>query len=74
MLSSLLAVAYVWRVVEAAYFRDPPPDRPRATEAPPALLAPMWVLVLANFYFGIDASATVGIAADAARTLLGAGG
>ncbi len=74
VLSSLLAVAYVWRVVEAAYFRDPPPDRPRATEAPPALLAPMWVLVLANFYFGIDASATVGIAADAARTLLGAGG
>ncbi len=74
LLSSLLAVAYVWRVVEAAYFRDPPPDRPRATEAPLALLVPTWILTLANFYFGIDTSVTVGVAADAARALLGEGG
>ena len=73
LLSSLLAVAYVWRVVEAVYFRDPPPGRPRATEAPLSLLAPTWILALANFYFGIDTSVTVGVAADAARSLLGAG-
>ena len=73
LLSSLLAVAYVWRVVEAVYFRDPPPGRPPATEAPLSLLAPTWILALANFYFGIDTSVTVGVAADAARSLLGAG-
>ena len=74
LLSSLLAVAYIWRVVEAAYFRDPEPHHPRATEAPPALLVPTWILVLANFYFGIDTSVTVGIADNAAKVLLGSGG
>ncbi|MCE2493828.1 MAG: monovalent cation/H+ antiporter subunit D family protein [Alphaproteobacteria bacterium] len=74
LLSSLLAVAYIWRVVEAAYFRDPATHHPRATEAPPALLVPTWILVLANFYFGIDTSVTVGIADNAAKVLLGSGG
>jgi len=74
LLSSLLAVAYIWRVVEAAYFRDPETHHPRATEAPPALLVPTWILVLANFYFGIDTSVTVGIADNAAKVLLGSGG
>ena len=32
--SSLLAVVYIWRVVEAAYFQDPPVGRPPAVEAP----------------------------------------
>ena len=74
LLSSLLAVAYIWRVVEAAYFRDPATHYPRVTEAPPALLVPTWILVLANFYFGIDTSVTVGIADNAAKVLLGSGG
>ncbi len=74
LLSSLLAVAYVWRVVEAAYFRDPPAHRPTVTEAPPALLVPTWILVLANFYFGVDTSVTVGVAGNAAGVLLGSGG
>ena len=74
LLSSLLAVAYIWRVVEAAYFREPATHHPRATEAPPALLVPTWILVLANFYFGIDTSVTVGIADNAAKVLLGSGG
>ena len=74
VLSSLLAIAYVWRVVEVAYFRDPPANHPRVTEAPLSLLVPTWVLVLANFYFGIDTTLTVGVAENAARILLGLGG
>ena len=74
LLSSLLAVAYIWRVVEAAYFRDPATHYPRVTEAPPALLVPTWILVLANFYFGIDTSVTIGVAENAAKVLLGSGG
>ena len=30
VISSLLAVIYIWRVVEAAYFREPPADAPPA--------------------------------------------
>jgi multicomponent Na+:H+ antiporter subunit D len=34
LLSSLLAVVYVWRVVEVGYFTPPPPDAPAVSEAP----------------------------------------
>jgi multicomponent Na+:H+ antiporter subunit D len=69
--SSLLAVIYVWRVVEAAYFTEAPAGARRAEEAPASLLVPTWILVVANIYFGIDTSLTVGTARRAAEALLG---
>ncbi len=72
--SSLLAVIYVWRVVETAYFQPAPEGGAAAGEAPLSMLAPMWLLIGANVYFGIDTTASVGVAARAARMLLGAGG
>jgi multicomponent Na+:H+ antiporter subunit D len=69
--SSLLAVVYVWRVVEIAYFRGP--AREGIREAPWSLLVPTWALVLANFWLGVDTRATVGLATQAAQALLGAG-
>ena len=72
VISSLLAVIYIWRVVEAAYFRDPPPDAPTG-EAPLSLLLPTWVLIALNVYFGIETSLPVGVAEHAARALMGAG-
>ena len=74
LISSLLAIAYVWRVVEVAYFRDPPANQPLVTEAPFSLLVPTWILVLANFYFGVDTTITIRVAQDAAMVLLGLGG
>ena len=73
--SSLLAVAYVWRVVEHAYFRDPPTDAgdPPGREAPASLLIPTWTLVVLNIYFGIETSLSVGVARHAARALMGGG-
>lgn len=74
LLTSLMAVVYVWRVVEAAYFHDfPGDDEHDLGEAPLAMLLPTWALILANLYFGIDASLTTGIAGAAARSLLGVG-
>ena len=73
LLSSLLAIVYVWRVVEVAYFRDPPTNHPKVTEAPLSLLVPTWILVLANIYFGVDTTLTVGVADTAAKVLLGLG-
>ncbi len=71
VLSSLLAVVYVWRVVEKAYFEPSPPGHDQVEEAPLGLLVPTWVLVIANFYFGIDAELTVGVAQRAAAELFG---
>ena len=73
LLSSLLAVAYVWRFVEVAYFRAPPPDLGTRREAPLALLIPAWLLIAASVYFGFDTSLSVGSAAGAAEMLMGRG-
>ncbi len=72
LISSLLSVAYIWRLVEIAYFQ-PSPSRDITREAPLALLIPTWILVLANFWFGIDTRLTVGVAEQAAAALLGVG-
>ncbi len=71
VLSSMLAVIYIWRVVEAAYFRDPPAGAGPGEEAPLSLLLPTWILVVANVWFGIDTSLTVGGAMTAAQSLIG---
>jgi multicomponent Na+:H+ antiporter subunit D len=70
LVGSILAVVYVWKVVEAAYFGDYIGTLD-VKEAPLPLLIPMWVLVVANFYFGIDAQTTAGVARQAAELLLG---
>jgi multicomponent Na+:H+ antiporter subunit D len=71
LLSSLLALIYIWRVVEVAYFRQPPDDSPDVGEAPPSLLIPTWVLVGSTVFFGVFTSLSVGLASAAARMLLG---
>ena len=69
LLTSLMALVYVWRVVEVAYFRDYPGEV-EAREAPWMLLWPTWALVALNLYFGIDAGRTAGIARQAAEVLM----
>ncbi|MGH7254821.1 MAG: monovalent cation/H+ antiporter subunit D family protein [Nitrospirales bacterium] len=73
LLSSLLAAAYVWRVVEVAYFHPWPQDQPTVREAPLSMLVPTWVLIGLSVYFGVDTELTVGVAQRAAHYLLGAG-
>ncbi|MBL8201836.1 MAG: monovalent cation/H+ antiporter subunit D family protein [Chromatiales bacterium] len=69
--SSLLAVIYVWRVVEAAYFHAPRADLVAAVEAPLSMLVPAGLLVAGTVYFGLETTFTVGSAAEAASVLLG---
>jgi multicomponent Na+:H+ antiporter subunit D len=71
LLGSLLSVVYIWRVIEVAYFKPVSESTPDVKEAPAALLIPMWILVLANLYFGIETSLTVGVSEMAAADLFG---
>jgi multicomponent Na+:H+ antiporter subunit D len=68
---SLLALVYLWRVIEAVYFRPPSESSAGATEAPASLVVAAWILVGASVYFGIDSSTTSHLAGEAARSLLG---
>jgi multicomponent Na+:H+ antiporter subunit D len=71
--TSLIAVAYVWRFVEAAYLSPPSAQTSAAGDAPLSMLAPAWLLVAACIWFGFDTSFTVEGARRAATLLLGAG-
>ncbi len=69
--SSLLTVVYVGRVVETAWFRPPSEIAAKASEAPPTMLVPIWLLAAAAIYFGLDAGFTAGFAGRAATLLIG---
>ena len=74
LLASLLAVVYVWRIVETAYFKAPLAPiagKERVKEAPMAFLLPVWMLVSANVYFGLDTRLSVEVATAAAQSLFG---
>jgi multicomponent Na+:H+ antiporter subunit D len=73
VLSSLLAIIYVWRIVEAAYLKPAPQDAAPITEAPLSMLLSLWVLALASIYFGVDTTNTINISLDAADMLLNGG-
>ena len=67
--SSLLAVIYVWRVVEILYLREPAKGK-QVEEAPLSMLVPIWLLAAACIYFGFDASLTMSAGTKAAESLL----
>ena len=74
LLASLLAVVYVWRIVETAYFKAPLAPiagKEQVKEAPMAFLLPVWMLVSANVYFGLDTRLSVEVATAAAQSLFG---
>jgi multicomponent Na+:H+ antiporter subunit D len=71
VLTSLIAVAYVWRFVEAAYLAEPDAGATSKVEAPWSMLAVSWLLVAACVWFGFDTSFTVDSAQRAALLLLG---
>ncbi len=71
LVGSLLALVYVWRLVEVAYFEPVPEGAAPVREAPWSMLVPIWLLVGANLYFGIHTEVTVGLATQAANELMG---
>ncbi len=69
LLGSLLAVAYIWRIVEVAYFQKPPASK--ISEAPILLLIPTWIVTLSGIYFGIDTSFSTNAAEMSASAIWG---
>jgi multicomponent Na+:H+ antiporter subunit D len=72
--TSLMAVIYIWRVVEVAYFRPLPKGRDVVSEAPLSMLIPTWMLAAANLVFGVDPSFVTEAARQAAFALMGDAG
>jgi multicomponent Na+:H+ antiporter subunit D len=71
LVSSLLALGYVWRIVEIAWFREPVAAPPLRRVAP-SMVAATWVLVVASLYFGVSPGLLAARADNAAAALLGA--
>ena len=69
IVGSLLSVVYMWKIFEVLFFRPAKDTGITVAEAPLSLLIPMWTLVLANIYFGINTELTVDIADTAVRLL-----
>jgi multicomponent Na+:H+ antiporter subunit D len=71
LLGSMLAVVYVGRVIEAGFFGEP--KEAVRQEAPLGMLIPLWILVVANIWLGIDTRLTVDVAEAAAAQLMAGG-
>ena len=79
IIGSLLAVMYVWKLVEVMYFSTP--EKPviknvesgseRIGRSPPGMVAATWLMAIACIYFGFDTDTTLGLASTATELLLG---
>ena len=70
VLSSLIALVYVWKIVETLYMQPASPQS-QTSEAPLSLLLPTWALIGFTIWFGIDAELTNSLSKTAAEALLG---
>jgi len=69
--SSVLAVFYIWKIVEAAWLLpEKQPAPPAITEAPVWMLALLWSGAGLNIYFGLQPAAPLALASGAATVLL----
>lgn len=71
--SSVLAVVYMGRILEAVFFQAPINPNKRQKEAPLTILVPLWVLVAISLWIGLGGSFVIGLADGAAASLFGGG-
>lgn len=70
LLGSLIAVVYIWRVVESLYFGTQCSTAGTVREAPWWMVLTLWAAVLGNFYFGLKPGLPLELARHAAFGLL----
>ena len=71
LVSSLMAVVYVWRIVETLYFQAPAAEETGIVEAPLQLLLMTWLVALLNIAFGLAPAIPLTLAEGSAAALLG---
>ena len=71
IVGSLMAVVYIWRIVEAAWFAPAEVPGDGVREAPAPVLAVVWLVALANVWFGLATGLPRELASSAAVSLLG---
>lgn len=72
--SSILAIVYIWKIIEAVYFRQAVEKNisPDIIQTKPYLLYfALLIFVAANIYFGVETSLNVGMANEIAKNLFG---
>lgn len=74
VISSLLAVIYIWKTVEVLYLKEPDVSTLAMKEVPLSMLLPIWVLAIACIFFGLNTEWTLSMADVAAEGLLNGGG
>ncbi len=67
---SVLALVYIGRVLEVAYYRAPP-ENVEYQRLPLTMLGSLWVMALANLYFGLNTELSQGLASLAVAQLMG---
>lgn len=67
--SSVLAVIYMGRILEAVFFKPPNNPHKAHNEAPLLILIPLWILAIANIWVGVSGGFVFGLADDAASAL-----
>jgi multicomponent Na+:H+ antiporter subunit D len=70
VIGSLMAVAYIWRIVEIAWFQQPPDDAAPVGEAPLPMLLVTWSVAAASLWFGLRPALPLQLSASAAEALL----
>jgi multicomponent Na+:H+ antiporter subunit D len=71
LISSLMAVVYIWRIVEALYFKAAAQGEGDTREAPLQLLLVTWLVALLNIYFGFFPAVPLELATSTASLLAG---
>jgi multicomponent Na+:H+ antiporter subunit D len=70
LVSSLMAVVYIWRIVEALYFQAPVEGDSQVSEAPIQLLLITGLVAFLNIYFGLFPQIPLELANSAAALLI----
>jgi len=72
LVSSALSIVYLWKIVEVMWMQPAPANAPHLDENP-AIYAPLWIVAIANIWFGVDAGWLVAAARAAAAAVMGGG-
>ena len=70
LVSSLMAVVYIWRIVEAAFYAKAECESAGGPAVSPVLVVVTWLAALANLYFGLVPELPLTLSGAAAAELL----